>query len=665
MKRIQILVCMLAAALLPFGVQAKNYVVKSPSGKLVLTVASGPKVTWQVDFAGREVISPSEISLRLLDGRTWGTDAPAGKVSKVSRTVAGVNYRKARIDDTYSLLTLRGRGYTLEFRVYDDAAAYRFIAGVNDSVYVENETVEYRFPADREAWVPYVNDMRYGERYSNSFEAYYDRLKITQMPSRKLALMPFVVDLGEGMKAALTTVGEIDYPGMYLHSSFSKGIALTGEFPGYPDLANSELGKGVDTENFKTLFRKNYIARIGGRQQLPWRAVIVSENDAQLADCSLVQKLCRPAEGTDFSWVKPGKSAWEWWCASNVTGVDFESGMNTDTYKHFADFAARHNLEYMILDGGWYAGDIVTAKSKIDLPQIISYAKSKGVGVVLWLSWKAAFLNMHTAFPVYEKWGIKGLKIDYVDANDQFVLQSVKRISEFAAKHHLFIDWHGMQLNGMQVAYPNILNIEGVRGLEQVKWQSGAQGTQGADMPGYDVTVPFSRMITAPVDYTPGAMRNATRRDYRASNVNPMSQGTRVHQMAMYTVFDAPLQMLADRPSNYELFPDCIDFIAKVPTVFDDHRTLSGSMGQYIVTAKRSGTTWYVGAMTNWDERTVQIPLSFLGEGKYRAVVFSDGVNASKSAEDYKCREITVTRNDCLDAVMKSGGGWTARFEKL
>ncbi len=651
-------------AMLTLPVCAKNYVVKSPSGKLVLTVNTDKALTWQVSFNGQEITAPSAVALKIRGGAIWGTDAPAGKITKVSRTLDGVNYRKAKIDDTFTMLTLKGGGYELEFRAYDDAAAYRFAANAKDSLTVENETVEYNFKNDHTAWVPYVNDERHGERYSNSFEAYYDVQKVSQIPSRKLCLMPFVMDMGNGVKAALTTVGEVDYPGMYLHSSFSKGFSLVGEFPGYPDLKNMVPGTKA-TENFKTLFRQSHIARIGGKQQMPWRAIIVSENDAQLANCDLAQKLSRPVAKGDWSWVKPGKVAWEWWSAANITGVDFVSGINTDTYKYYVDFAAKYNLEYIILDGGWSGKDICESNSNINMPELLAYAKQKGVGVIVWASWKNVMEKMHEAFPLYEKWGVKGMKIDFVDGNDQYVMKTMRDITALAAKHHLIIDYHGMQLNGLQVMYPNIVNIEGVRGLEQCKWTANKKGTLGSDMPGYDVTIPFARMLTAPMDYTPGAMRNATRDEYRPINNNPMSQGTRVHQMAMYTVFDAPLQMLSDKPSLYYLYPECTEFIAKVPTTFDDCRVVQGEIGKYIVTAKQKGSTWFVGAMTNWDERDLEISLDFLGDGTYKAIIFRDGINASKSAEDYMKEEKNVKKTDRLKISMKSGGGWTARFEKI
>lgn len=659
--RILVAVC---GMLLPLVAPAKDYVVKSPSGQLVVKMATGKALTWQVSFKGHEIIKPSQLTVKLNNGVTWGSDTPKGKSGTVDRIIDGINYRKARIVDNYTFLVLKGKGYSVELRAYDDAAAYRFMANASDSLTVENETVEYNFSKDYEAFVPYVNDLRHGERYSNSFEAYYDRQKISQMPPRSLALVPFVVVLDGGIKAALTSVGELDYPGMYLHADSSKGYSLAGEFPGYPDWKNSVPGKTA-TENFTRLPRFSYIARIGGRQALPWRAVIVSDNDARLADCDLVQRLCRPVAEGDWSWVKPGKSAWEWWNAANITGVDFNAGSNTATYKYYVDFAAKYHLEYIVVDGGWSGKDITEAHQGLDMPELLSHARRKGVGVILWASWKQVMEKMHEAFPLYEKWGVKGLKIDFVDANDQYAIRTVREMTELAAKHHLVVGWHGMMLNGMQVIYPNILNIEGVRGLEQCKWQSGQAGTQGADMPGYDVTIPFARMLTAPMDYTPGAMRNATRSDYRCTFNNPMSQGTRVHQMAMYTIFDAPLQMLCDKPSLYELWPDCTDFISKVPTVFDDSRTLQGEMGKYIVTAKRKGSEWFIAAMTNWDERELQLRLDFLDDADYKAVIFSDGVNASRSAEDYRREEKVVKKGDVLRLLLKSGGGWTARLEKI
>lgn len=392
---------------------------------------------------------------------------------------------------------------------------------------------------------------------------------------------------------------------------------------------------------------------------------MITEKDAQLADCDIVRKLCDGTSKGDYSWVKTGKVAWDWWNALNVTGLDFASGMNTPTYKHYIDFAAANKLEYIIIDDGWDSPNVLQFKPECNIPEIVNYGKQKGVDVIIWLKWKDCMKYMDRAFPLYKSWGVKGLKIDFINANDQYVMSSLRKITQTAADNHLTVDYHGMQLKGLQVTYPNIVSCEGVRGLEQCKWSPGKQGTLDGNMPGYDVMIPYIRQIIAPMDYTPGAMINATRADYHPVNDRPMSQGTRVHQMAMYMVFYSPLQMLSDAPSNYTREQECTDFIAKIPTTFDETKVVAGEVGKYIVTARRKGNTWYVGAMTSWDGRDIEIPLSFLGDGNYKADIFADGFNANRNAEDYKHSTQDVSKSQTLKVSMKSGGGWVSRFEKL
>ncbi len=653
-----------AAILLGGTASAGNFVAKSPSGKLTLTVNSGSKLTWKVDLKGREIIKPSTMSVILTDGSVWGPGASGGKAQKVSRKITTKDYTNSQIDDVYTKLLLKGGQYTVEFRVYDDAVAYRFCGTRKDSVNVQNEVVEYNFTGDPQTWTPWVNDNAGGERYSCSFESYYTKTCISQMPSNQLSILPLLADMGEGVKVAVTDVGDLDYPGMYVSSNFSNGNGLKGEFAGYPDLKNSDLN-GQGYSNFVTLFRKNYIARVGGSQPLTWKVAVITDNDTQLADCNIVRKLCDGTSKGDFSWVKPGKVAWDWWNALNITGVDFESGMNTPTYKHYIDFAAANKLEYIIIDDGWDSPNVLQYKKECDIPEIVKYGNAKGVDVIIWLKWKDCMKYMDRAFPLYKSWGVKGLKIDFINANDQFVMSSLRKITQKAADNQLTVDYHGMQLKGLQVTYPNILSCEGVRGLEQCKWTPNTKGTLGADMPGYDVMIPYIRQIISPMDYTPGAMINGTRSNYRPINNQPMSQGTRVHQMAMYTVYFSPLQMLSDAPSNYTKNQECTDFIAKVPTTFDESKTIAGEVGKYVVTARRKGNTWFVGAMSNWDGADIEIPLSFLGSGKYKADIFADGFNANRNAEDYKRTTKEVGAGETIKVSMKSGGGWTARFEKL
>lgn len=650
-----------AAMLAGFSAQAADYVAKSPSGKLALTVSSGSKLTWKVALNGKELIKPSTLAVTLTNGSVWGPNAKGGKAQAVKGTLKTANYTNAEIDNSYSKLTLKGSGFTVEFRVYDNAVAYRFKGTGKDSVNVKNETVEYNFAGDPKAWVPWQSDPV--ETYSCSFESYYNELNISKMPSDRLSILPLLADMGSGVKIAVTDVGDLDYPGMYVTSNFKNGNGLKGEFAGYPDLKNSDLN-GQGYANFVKLFRKDYIARIGGSQALSWKVAIVAENDGQLADCNIVRQLCEGTQKGDFSWVKPSKVAWDWWHALNTTGVDFATGMNTPTYKHYIDFAAENKLEAIIIDDGWDDPNVLQYKSDCNIPEICKYGEQKGVDVIIWLKWKDCMKYMDRAFPMYKEWGVKGLKIDFINANDQYVMTSLRKITQTAADNHLTVDYHGMQLKGLQVTYPNILSCEGVRGLEQCKWTSG-KGELDGNFPGYDCMIPYIRQIISPMDYTPGAMINGTKSNYRSVYSQPMSMGTRVHQMAMYTIFYSPLQMLADAPSNYRANQECTDFIAKVPTTFDESKTIAGEVGKYVVTARRKGNTWYVGAMSGWSGKDIEIPLSFLGAGNYKAEIFADGQNANRNAMDYKRTTQDVNNSQTLKVTMKSGGGWTARFEKL
>ena len=452
---------------------------------------------------------------------------------------------------------------------------------------------------------------------------------------------------------------------MFLKRNGKRG--LTAEFAPYP--LEQEIG-GFDRLNLVPTKRANYIARLDCRRTLPWRAVVITEKDADILNCDMAQRLAPACRISDTSWIKPGKVAWDWWNNTNISGVDFKSGMNTDTYLYYIDFAAKNKIEYIIIDEGWSGQESLTEDLSpvIDLPRLIARGQEKGVGIILWSSWR----NLIGSNPLndisvtdavmkhYAGMGIKGFKVDFFDRDDQQVIASAYKIAASAAKYHLYLDYHGLKPFGIQRAYPNIFNFEGVKGLENSKWEPRAGDGPLHDQPHYDVTAPYLRMLAGPMDYTPGAMTNAMKNNFFGNNDHPMSQGTRVHQMAMYTTFEAPLQMMADSPTKYMQNQECTDFIAQVPTTFDETVALDGRMGEYTVIARRKGTTWFVAAMTDWTPRDLTINLSFLGEGRHHADIFADGVNALKDATDYKHTQQTVIPSDRLNIHLSSGGGWTA-----
>ena len=664
--------CLIAASAM-----AGNYEVSSPNGKVKVVVNTDEAVKWSVSYSGQTVLQPSVIDIQLRQGKKTLGLGQVGKVAKyqVESSFKNPFYKKAEISDAYGqLLMYTNQKFTIEVRAYDDGAAYRLISSNTKPSLVVNETAEFSFADDYQAFVPYVNDNRGGERYCYSFESYYDEVPLSKMFPDSLAITPLAVCLPGGMKAIVMDAGVENYPGMFVKRAKSgevKGEKLVAEFAPYP-LAQ-EIG-GYDRLNLVPTKRADYIAKLDGRQSLPWRAVVITERDADILNCDMAQRLAPSCRIADTSWIHPGKVAWDWWNNCNITGVDFASGMNTNTYLYYIDFAAKNKIEYVIIDEGWSGKESLMddLSPEIDLPRVIAHGKEKGVGIILWSSWR----NLIGSNPLndikvtdevmkhYADMGIKGFKVDFFDRDDQQVIASAYKIAESAARYHLYLDYHGLKPFGIQRAYPNIFNFEGVKGLENSKWEPRVGDGPLHNQPRYDVTAPYLRMLAGPMDYTPGAMMNAMKDSFFGNNDHPMSQGTRVHQMAMYTTFEAPLQMMADSPTKYMQNQECTDFIAQIPTTFDETVALDGQLGEYIVIARRKGTTWYVAAMTDWTARDLTIPLSFLGEGKFSADIFADGANAMKEATDYKHTKQTATCQDQLKIHLSSGGGWTGIFRK-
>ena len=664
----------LALCCLPLS--AKVYTVQSLLGDMVVNINVDKSITWDITKGKTLVLKPSVISLQT-DRQTFGVNP---KVRKVT-----VHNYKNDDNGGYQQLLLSCNGYDVEFRVYLNAAAYRIIPKkmINKVV---NETSEYRFAGDYQSFVPYVNDNRGGERWCYSFESYYDEAPLSKMYQDSLAITPLAVCLPEGKKAVVMESDVENYPGMYLlkgtsttaastasASHASSAYSLHAAFPPYP--LKEEIG-GYNRLNLVPTERANYIAEKVTR--LPWRIVLVTDEDKQLVGNDIAKLLGPQCRIKDTSWIKPGKVAWDWWNNTNITGVDFRAGINTETYKYFVDFAKKNGLEYIIIDEGWSdPEDLLIFSDKMDMAGIIDYAKQNGVGVILWSSWRNLIQRGHEKMEEimkhYGDMGVKGFKVDFFDRDDQKAINSVYEVAECAAKHHLLLDLHGMRPFGVQFAYPNIVNFEGVKGLENSKWEPRVGDGPLHDQPRYDVTIPFLRALPGSFDYTPGAMVNAVRSQFFGNNDHPMSQGTRVHQMAMYTIFDAPLQMLADSPTKYMQNQECTDFIAQIPTVYDQVVPLDGKLGEYVVVAKRKGARWYIAAMNNWQARDLTVDLSLLIKMNEtnnkleklngRANIFADGINADREATDYKHTQRQINSDDKLQIHLAPGGGWTAIVE--
>lgn len=636
-----------------FAQSEKIYHVKSPDGKIDITVTAGKTISWSVKHEDTEVILPSSISMTLDNSEVLGKDAVviSAKTVSVSQELNTPIYKKDKVQDNYKQLTLMFKGnYGLIFRAYNDGVAYRFLTNKKGDIIIKNEEANFNFKNDDKAYLPFVNDYRNHDKFNISFESHYDNINLSAIKKDTLAFMPALVDLGNGKKAALLEADLQDYPGMFLTGDEGQ-FGLHGVFAPYP------TGETMTRLNYVVNTRADYIAKTSGTRSFPWRVMIISTEDKQLANNDMMQRLGAPSKVADLTWIKPGKVAWDWWNDWNVSKVDFKAGINVPTYKYYIDFAAANKLEYIIIDEGW-SDDHDLNQDKLDIQQIVDYGKQKNVGVILWSTWYAATRNIDALFAKFEKMGVKGFKIDFIDRDDQKAVSSLYEIAQKAADHHLMVDFHGMyKPSGFQRTYPNVINFEGVKGLENMKW--------GVDnQPGYDVSIPFIRMLSGPMDYTPGGMRNASKANFRPVNGNPMTQGTRCHQLAMYTIFEAPLQMLADNPTVYIKERESTDFIASIPTVFDETIALDGKVGEYVSIARRKRSTWFVGAMTNWNSREITIDLSFLPKGNYQAVIFQDGVNADRDATDYTKIQKLVTSGQKLVIKLASGGGWTAKLWK-
>ena len=641
------------------GAADKTYKLQSPSGVITVEITTGAQTNWAIDRCGVRVLEPSALSMTLEDGTVFGRNVKVKKtvLKNMDRMVAPVVYRQAQVREAYNELTLKCKGYDMVFRAYDDGAAYRFVAQRKAPFIVKSEEAAFRLPGDSEGLIPYCYKRADGIecQFATSFEATYTRTTVSQWESGRPAFLPITLDAPGGAKLCITESDLLNYPGMYL-SNEDKDTALEAVFAPYP--------KDVEQSGHHMLqglvrSREDYIAKAGATEAFPWRIVIVAGEDKDLLTCDLPWLLGRePRKDLDFSWVRPGKVAWDWWNDWNLYGVDFEAGINNETYKYYIDFAAASGIEYVILDEGWAVNlqaDLFQIIPEIDLPMLCKYAESKGVGLILWAGYWAFQKDMERACREYSAMGVKGFKVDFMDRDDQPMVDFYHRAAEMAARYNLMLDFHGaFKPAGLQRTWPNVVNFEGVYGLENAKW-----GKSDTDLVTYEVSIPFARLVAGPADYTQGAMRNATRKNFRGVNTEPMSQGTRCRQLAEYVVFFAPLNMLCDSPSNYLQEPECLQFIAKVPTVWDQTVALEGKAGEYVAVARRKGDTWYVGALTGWEARDMTLDLSFIGKAA-EMEIFRDGANAHRAARDYKREVLPFPADGKVTLHMAPGGGWAA-----
>lgn len=640
-----------------FAAKEKKYVLSSPDGTLKVEISAGNELAYQVMHGNDTILSHSNIGLVLENGTIVGkTPRITGeRRRKIKDNIESPFYRFKEFVATGNELDLKLKGgFGIIFRAYNEGVAYRFYTTQSSDIIIKEEQAEFNFKEDYTAYLPYTTNDK--KPMAMAYQNVYDITPLSKAQP-KLAFLPVTVDCSS-VKLTLLESDLEAYPGMFVQSQQGK-YGLKGVFAPYPAKTDFYPWRKQEYVTETT----DFISRSRGFRSYPWRVLAITEKDTDMPVNNLVYALASPNRIGDTSWIKTGKVAWDWWNDWNLKGVPFKAGINMDTYKYYIDFASRNGLEFIVLDEGWYdpkSGDMLTVIPELDLTELIAYGKSKGVEIVLWTVFNVLDSQLEAACKKYADMGIKGFKVDFLDRDDQTAVEMVYRIAEMTARYKLTLDLHGIyKPTGINRTYPHIINFESVFGMEEVKWTDIKN-----NMPLYDVTFPYIRMMAGPVDYTPGAMRNATKADWRAMYYTPASMGTRCHQLAAYIVHDSPFTMLCDAPTNYLNEQECVDFIASLPVEVDSTFIASGELGKYIVTVRKKDVNWYIGGMTNWDERDVQLDFSFLPEGmSYTAVLFKDGVNANKQAEDYRKETIRIDKDSRLTLHLASGGGFAMKLE--
>lgn len=644
-KTCLVLLGLLWCAALP----AKNFELKSPDGRIALAIDVGERIAYTVRGDGIPLLEECRLGLRLDRGGTAGplrlVRHRSGSIDRTFRPA--VAYKFSEIRDRCNTLRLDFRGgWSVEFRAYDDGVAYRFLSDTEGPVEVLGEEFALRLPDASTAVLQQPGSFRTG--YEEAYEEVGTRSWGT---AGRLAVLPALFDTKRGYKILVSESSLTDYPCLFLTGDGANG--MRGVFPKMP-LRTEETGD----RSVRILEEAGCIAATTGERAFPWRYFVLADEDGDLVETTMTARLAEPCALGDTSWIEPGQVSWEFWNAASPYGpdVDFVAGFNTATYKYFIDFAARFGIPYIIMDEGWAEDtcDPYTPNPEVDLHELIRYGEECGVGVILWLTW----LTVEKHFDLFERlseWGVRGVKIDFMDRSDQWMVSYYERVTRCAAEHRLLVDWHGSYTpKGLFRTYPNLVNYEGVLGMEQ-----GARC-----QPENSNLLPFIRNAVGPMDFTPGAMLSAQPEENRSTNSNPMGSGTRAYQLALYVLFEAPLQMLADSPMAYERERPSAEFIASVPTTWDELRVLHAACGKQLVVARRKGAKWYVGGFTNNEPFETEIALDFLPAGrKFRMTSFEDGVNADLQAMDYKRRVRIVDASTRIPVKMVRNGGWAAVIE--
>ena len=619
----------------------KRFQLNSPNNTLKVKVSMGDSITYSISFKNKTVILPSAIAMVL-------QNKVLGKTTQVN------NIRVIKNKEFNELSVLfSDQNYSLIFRAYNEGVAYRFVTSFKDSIQVVAEKADFNINGKPAAILQETDN------YTSWEGPYIKYPSIAEISNGKRATTPALFDdKSNGIKVVIAESDLFGYPGMYIKKQGDQYIGDWAKFP-----TKTVMGSWGDFVSV-VKERGDYLAKTDGSRSFPWRVIIATDNDKDLLNNHLVTKLARPSEIKDTSWIKSGKATWEWWHDAMLPGASIPSGManrNTDLYNYYVDFAAANKLEYMMIDAGWSNNyDLTKVNPKLDVQGVIKRAREKKVGVFLWCVASTLLKDLNKNLDFLNSIGAAGIKVDFFDRDDQEAIQWIELIAKEAAKRKLMIDFHGCSKpTGLEKIYPNIVNYEAVRGAESDKWDNTID-------PDHHLIIPFVRMLAGPFDYTPGAMRNKTKAEFKPIDPGlPSGQGTRCHELAMYVIYDQPLGMLADSPTEYEKAPDIMKYLSAVPTVADETKVIDAKLAEYAVMAKRKGDNWYVGAMTNWTPRNLKLNFSFLKPGvSYTAQIYTDTKDSNVNATQYELKTISVNSNTTIDLKLSSGGGAAIMIEK-
>ena len=627
----------------------KKAELQSPNGEIKVSLSISDKIYYTISYSNDVLLENNHLSLNL-GNETLGLNPKlsgqkTNKVNEVLTPVVPLKYSSVKNEYNSLLLTFKG-DYSVEFRAFDDGIAYRFVTNKKGDVEVLGEDFAINFPAN------YLLHLQQPGGFKTAYEEPYTHVESNEWKATdRMSVLPVLIDTKKKYKILISESDLSDYPCMFLKGNGANGVQSV--FPKAP----LEFGEDGD-RSLKIVKEANYIAKTTGKRNFPWRYFVITKDDKQLIENTMTYRLATKSQLQDVSWIKPGQVSWEWWNEASPYGpdVNFVAGFNLDTYKYYIDFASKYGIEYIIMDEGWAKStrDPYTPNPKVDVHELIRYGKEKNVGIILWLTWLVVE-NNPDIFKTFSEWGVKGVKIDFMDRSDQWMVNYYARIAKEAAKYNILVDYHGsFKPAGIEYKYPNILSYEGVRGMEQMEGCT----------PENSVYFPFMRNAVGPMDYTPGAMISMQPERYCGHRPNSASIGTRAYQLALFVIFESGLQMLADNPTLYYRNEDCTKFITDVPVTWDETRALQAKAGEYAVVAKRKGNKWYIGGMTNNTERQLEISLDFLNAGtSCKMTSFEDGINAGRQAMDYRRKESHVKSGDKIQIKMARNGGFAAVIE--